>query len=619
MSIELERLTVQLEAQTVKFEKALAKAMGATDARAKQIEQRIGAIAPNVSNGLLSFAGGLGKGLLAGLALDKIAAGVRGAVADLAELKDVADAVGFTTDQLQALRFAVSQSGGDFATADKAIEKFTNNVGELSQGQGFLYKLLKANGVAISDSNGELRSGADLLAEVANLIQAAATPQERFNLAVEIFGRKSGRAMVNALIDGAAGLNRFGQEAAATGAILKKETIDRAGEIDDAWTKMTDSVSLKLKGLAVDGVAALDEYAKKSVIAAKMNDGLALSVEELTYAIELAKKAGSPIDPAWLQQLDDLTAKTTSVKTALANIAAIDGLKPDGSPASPVPVPPARPNMFSTPATRGKTIIPRNPNADKDELTRALDQSRQRTQALQLEASMLGKSTYEQERARTAQELTNAAKEAGLPITADLTAKIDKQAASYAAAAATLEDARQKQAQINDQMQLAGDLLLDGVSGVISGTESLNDALANTASRIAEVVLQATLLGQGPLAGLFGAAAPASGGLGGLLGSLIPRADGGPVSPGKRYLVGERGPEVLTFPRSGIITPNTAVAARASGGITFAPSTTIDARGSQMGEAQMRQILAENNRQLLRQVPAAVEAARGRQISSNRT
>jgi hypothetical protein len=74
-------------------------------------------------------------------------------------------------------------------------------------------------------------------------------------------------------------------------------------------------------------------------------------------------------------------------------------------------------------------------------------------------------------------------------------------------------------------------------------------------------------------------AAPASGGIfGKLLGSLIPHAEGGSVSPSSAYIVGERGPEILTG-ASGRIVSN-ATAQRMFGGGGDSHYYTIDARGT---------------------------------------
>ncbi|MEM9169940.1 MAG: phage tail tape measure protein, partial [Pseudomonadota bacterium] len=60
------------------------------------------------------------------------------------------------------------------------------------------------------------------------------------------------------------------------------------------------------------------------------------------------------------------------------------------------------------------------------------------------------------------------------------------------------------------------------------------------------------------------------------------RAAGGPVAPGARYLVGERGPEVFTPGRSGTVSP-------ASGGVTvnFSVSGVSDADSFRRSESQL--------------------------------
>ncbi len=588
MATEIERMVAVLEARTDKFEKAMAKAAGVANTRASQIEKRFTKANPTASRAAaqsgqtlgLALIGGFAGGLAAG-AVQQAISGFIGLVqssfGDLAKLKDVADATGATTDQIQTLRYAASQSGGDFATADAALERFTNAVGDASRAEGFLYKLFKANGLAVTDSTGALRANGQVLADVANLIQNAASPQERFNIATEIFGRKAAPAMVNALADGAAGLNAFGREAQASGAILQKETIDKAAEIDDAWTKLVDSLSLRIKGMVVDSVAAFQTLSQNAVVAAKLTQGLPLTFEELAYAIELARSKGSPVDPAWLDQLEALKLKAqdtgAAIKAALAGIAAIDGIDtgtaaPAAAPAAAAPFPVSKP--------RGPTKLPYNYKADENEFTRAMEQSRKRTEALQLETSQLGKSTFEQEKARAELELTTAAKQAHLGMSDSLRAKIEAEAQAYAAASVALEDAQAAQHRWLDLQQQVGDLGVDSIQGLIEGTKSLNDVLNSSISLITQMLLKSVLLGQGPLAGLFGGSVANSNGIGGLVGSLFGgfRAGGGPVANGKSYVVGEKGPEVFTPGTSGTITPNSAVA-RGGGRVTMQMSINL--------------------------------------------
>ncbi len=119
---------------------------------------------------------------------------------------------------------------------------------------------------------------------------------------------------------------------------------------------------------------------------------------------------------------------------------------------------------------------------------------------------------------------------------------------------ATAYDAAKEQAEFFDQVAF------DGISNLIAGVGTLEDALRGMIAQLAEAALQAALLGTGPLATIFGGGTgggTSSGFIGSVLGSLFGgvRAHGGPVSPGKAFLVGERGPELFMPNTSGSIVP----------------------------------------------------------------
>lgn len=601
MATEVERMIAVLEARTSQFEKAMDKAAGVASARGNDIQRTFTRLNPGVSRaaatsgGTLATAlvGGFAGGLAAGVAQQAVQAFVgivQSSFRDLAKIKDVATAAGATVEQVQVLRYALQQSGGDANAADAAFQKFTSSIGEASTANGFLYKLLRLNGVALRDSSGQLRSTGDLFSEVANLIANTASPQERLNLASQVFGSSAGPALVRALSGGADGLNRFGQEARQAGVILQESTIDKAAEVDQAWSTLVNNVSTRLKGMVVDAVAAFDTVSKNAVVAAKLAQDLPLTMEELAYAIELARSKGSPVDPAWIAQLEALKAKATetaaAVKAAMSQIAAKDGIDITApaaaggasAPAQAAPAPAA--NAFPTPRPRGTTQLPYNYKADENEFTRAMQQSQKRREAIQAEMATLDKGTLEQEKARAALELTTAAKQAHIGMTDALRAKIDQEATAYAQAAYALEQARASQQRWLDLQQELGDLGVSSIQGLIEGTKSFNDVLKDGLSLITQMILKATLLGQGPLAGLFGGSVATSNSMGGLLGMIFGgfRAGGGPVANGRSYIVGEKGPELFTPGTSGAITPNNALPRMGGGQLQVGVSVDDDGK-----------------------------------------
>jgi len=123
--------------------------------------------------------------------------------------------------------------------------------------------------------------------------------------------------------------------------------------------------------------------------------------------------------------------------------------------------------------------------------------------------------------------------------------------------------------------------VVDAIQGAVDGTKSLGEVAANVLNNIANKLLDVAVN-----MALFGAMSGTGTG-GGLLGGLFKRAQGGPVSAGTPYMVGERGPELFMPSRGGSIIPNNAL-----GGGGTSVVVNVDASGSnvQGDQAQGRQL-----------------------------
>lgn len=132
------------------------------------------------------------------------------------------------------------------------------------------------------------------------------------------------------------------------------------------------------------------------------------------------------------------------------------------------------------------------------------------------------------------------------------------------------------------------DSLGDTLTKVLDGDfKSIGSLWANTVKRMVAEAAAAKLntylfgsgvfSGEGVLGGLFS-------GFGSLLG-IGKRADGGPVSAGSPYLVGERGPELIVPSSAGTVIPNGAL-----GGVTVVQNNTF---GSNISRAEVGALLAQ--------------------------
>jgi SLT domain-containing protein len=98
---------------------------------------------------------------------------------------------------------------------------------------------------------------------------------------------------------------------------------------------------------------------------------------------------------------------------------------------------------------------------------------------------------------------------------------------------------------------------------------------------------------------------------GGLLSSLFggARAGGGDVDPGKFYLVGEKGPELVVPRGAGTVIPND----KLGGGVNVTVNQTIDARGAYPESIEeIKRAVAQSNASMPQVAIAAVREATGR-------
>lgn len=103
---------------------------------------------------------------------------------------------------------------------------------------------------------------------------------------------------------------------------------------------------------------------------------------------------------------------------------------------------------------------------------------------------------------------------------------------------------------------------------LVSGKDDFGDFVRTIIADLARIRIQSAL------ADFFGAGSSGAGALAGFLGLF--KADGGPVSGGRPYIVGERGPELFVPGASGAIVPNSALAgAGANVTVTLNVSTGV--------------------------------------------
>ena len=504
-------LAVSLEARTAKLEREFKRAsdIGARsfdniERRSKlagqRLEQNMAKAASTVRLSLGSIATAFGAGALLG-GLTQLPGALQGAVKSVAEIGRQAQRVGLLTSELQGLQFGFEQTGIEANQADAAIEEFGKRVGEAAAGTGELKAILEANGVSLRNSDGTMRSTMDLLRTYADLIRNAGSEQDRLFLADKGF---SNMAMASALRNGAGAIDEMMFAARQAGAVLDDELIAKAQNVDREFAVLARTIEVFAKERCVEFIGALGDM------------GSALS----DFAGQVAN--------AWQQASefwDDMVGRDVEK-------GAVDSLRRrlrlgQHDTAEPFPFHqftlPGEPTVPAKPTVTTRPAAPsgggaRGGASGETGYEKILAHVREFIAAQQVEQSAVGKTAVEAARLRYEQELINQATRAGVNLTPAKRAEIE----ALAATMATAEQATRSLTEAHEAGQQAGQFFGEGIAGafgdIITGASSAEDAVKGLIDQLIRALIQAALLGSGPLggmtggAGLFGGIKLASGG-----------------------------------------------------------------------------------------------------------
>ncbi|TPN79962.1 phage tail tape measure protein [Mesorhizobium sp. B1-1-2] len=488
---------------------------------------------------MLSLAGTAAKAFAIGFAVEgvrRFADAVHSAVVEYADLADSADRVGLSVEQLQRFQFGLTQAGVDAGAVDTSLEQWSKRIGAAVSSGGRLADIFKANNISLTDSNGKLRSNVDLLRQYANLIQGAATDQERIALATDAFGR-GGADMVLALKNGASGIDDMMQAADRAGGVVDEKLVRRAAELDDKWNEISRTIDVTVKE-ALIGIA---DWTDVNITAA----GTLLARWEKFSGIKA---------PDWLAGVTMLQGASANPASragfAVGALAGQPGMSdPNAAAKGDRVFQPLSDDAFNSrfagaPAVK-RTIIPPSgagggggSKAIKEQISdydKVIARLKAEEQAVGLD--------------RVSQEVLEQQRRAGVTATSEQGKAIETLVRKISAEEQHLKDIKKAQEDLNEAASFLGHAGLDALDAWASGAESAGDAVKQLGLDILKAATNALLFNEGPLAGILGGGA--GGGGGGLIGTLFTslfggaRANGGPVDPWKDYLVGEKGPEIL--------------------------------------------------------------------------
>ena len=109
------------------------------------------------------------------------------------EIGKTSTQLGFGVEALQEFRFAADLAGVSGSEFSDTVKKLQKNAFEAADGNIIFAETFKSLGVNVNDSNGELKSGEQLIIEMADGMAGLDNETERVAIAMRLMGRSGGK------------------------------------------------------------------------------------------------------------------------------------------------------------------------------------------------------------------------------------------------------------------------------------------------------------------------------------------------------------------------------------------------------------------------------------------
>ena len=641
MSSDEERLVVLLEARIRDLERNMAKASGVTAKTYREmslnsrkatdnmerdmirsttrINQALAAMSTKIGAYGKAMVGGFVGGIAAGgiaSVIDQVGKVARG----IAEIGDEAKRAGLDVQAFQELKYVAEQNRIGVDSLVDGIKELNLRADEfIATGGGSAAEAFGRLGYSADRLQEKLKNPSALFTEIIGKLQQLDRAAQ-IRIADELFGGTGGEKFVQLIEQGEDGIRATIKEAHELGAVMSKDVIARADELDRKFNALATTVGTGLKLAIVEAASALQRFISTFQDFSRRYD-------ERVRASQLGTAIGGMVGAK-----DTRDVKTTPKTSRLAEL------------------PPKMPSQEELSAKyladyRGELALTNRERAVAAEAERILSEASSKglrvtkEQAEALAREKVARDEGEASAKKLGAERERSAKRAeaeGKKIR-DLIAEMEEElrlvnasdavkrasAASRRAGAYATEEERQKIIALNEAlyqeedarrrneeaMMVYRDLTRAGLDDLFSALEegkdfwqAMGDVAVNSLKRIADTLVGdvldsifkvnsaagggGSIFGQ-LLGGLFGGGSSTTftptTTLGNYLQGIPGFATGTNFAPGGAAIVGERGPELVNLPRGSQVIPNNRLpngVAQSSPTITFTYAPTINAPGA---------------------------------------
>jgi len=156
---------------------------------------------------------------------------------------------GVSVEDLSALSYVADQTGTDIGTVENSLHYLAQAIGDASNGVGTGKDAFEKLGIAVTDTEGNLRPTVDVMKDAATALSNMTNETEKSVLSTDMFGARYGTQLLPMLKEGGDGIDELMQKAADLNFTFTTEAATAAAEFNDRMSEL--QLSLESAGRAI--------------------------------------------------------------------------------------------------------------------------------------------------------------------------------------------------------------------------------------------------------------------------------------------------------------------------------------------------------------------------------
>ena len=211
------------------------------------------------------------------------------------ELAKTARAIGLSVTELQRFQYAAELGGVESAALNKAMQKLAINISDVAGGTGEAKDAFERYGIVAKNADGTTKSVSDVMGQAATALETMTNKTDRASFVYDLFGAR-GAKVINMLEGGKDAMEAMKSEADRLGLVMSGALIQGVEDANDAILRLTsylgnvfNRVVASLAPIITEATDALRNFVEmkidKSGGIAQFSKDIAVNIVQATKAI----------------------------------------------------------------------------------------------------------------------------------------------------------------------------------------------------------------------------------------------------------------------------------------------------------------------------------------------